>query len=66
MEVREGNVIINVDQQLEGNEEQLIKDCAVIIDAVITSRRNDFALMTYAAFNTVLDYILAMLAKEGK
>jgi len=66
MEIREGNVIINIDQQLEGNEEQLVKDCAVIIDAVITSRRNDFNIVAYASFSTVLDYILAMLAKEGK
>ena len=68
MEIREGNVIINIDQKLEDNEKQLVKDCAVIIDAIITSRRNDFNLMTYVAFNTVLDYMLTMLGKkkEGK
>lgn len=64
MEIREGNVIINIDQKLEDNEKQLVKDCAVIIDAIITSRRNDFNLMTYVAFNTVLDYMLTMLGKK--
>lgn len=68
MEIREGNVIINIDQELEKGEQQLVKDCAVIIDAIITSRRNDFNLMTYVAFNTILDYMLTMLGKkkEGK
>lgn len=64
MEIREGNVIINIDAKLEDNEKQLVKDCAVIINAIITSRRNDFNLMTYVAFNTVLDYMLTMLGKK--
>ena len=68
MEVREGNVIINIDQKLEDNEKQLVKDCAVIIDAIITSRRNDFNIVVYVANNIILDYVLTMLGKkkEGK
>jgi len=66
MEIREGNVIINVDEEMDDGEKQMVNDCAVILDAVITTRRLDFKIACGSAFKTVLEYIYAMLQGEKK
>jgi len=65
MEIRKGNVIINVDAKMDDGEKQMVEDCAMIIDEVITTRRLDFKIACGAAFKTVLGYIGAMM-EEGK
>lgn len=65
MEVRKGNVIINVDAKMDDGEKQLVEDCAMIIDEVIATRRLEFKLVCGSAFKTVLGFMGAMM-KEGK
>lgn len=65
MEARKGNVIINVDAEMDDGEKQLVEDCALIIDEVISTRRLEFKLVCGSAFKTVLGFIGAMM-EEGK
>lgn len=66
MEIRKGNVIINVDAKMDPGEKQMVEDCALILDEVIATRRLDFKLVSGSAYKTVLGYIGAMLEREKK
>lgn len=64
MEIREGNVIINVDDGLDKVEQEIVGNCASIIDAVVTTKRSDFRLVSQRALIKVLQYIATILEKE--
>lgn len=65
MEIREGNIIINVDQKLDSGEQRLVKECGIILRTILERpKRNDFKIMTAGAFGTVMEYLLTMLKFE--
>lgn len=64
MEIRKGNVIINVDAKMDDGEKQMVEDCALILDEVFATRRLEFKLVCGSAFKTVLGFIGAMMEEK--
>ena len=64
MEIREGNVIINVDAKMDDGEKELVTDCAIILDAILTTRRLDFKVVSGSALKTILGYICTLLEEK--
>ena len=68
MEIREGNVIINVDEKLDKTGEQFVSYAAKVINAVVTVRHNNVYAIAVAGLDTTVNFMLVVekMKKEGK
>ena len=66
MEIKDGSVIINIDEGIDDTEKDLIELIAFMIDFVVRSKRDDALLVVSSAVKMAVSYIEGVIeeAKE--